>query len=77
MTTKLRKWTIGGLVGYYMMRYSTDTVCRVWQVHTSLFLKKSIAHTKIVELQAAALCLRDFNLTQYRGVATIVLPNLS
>ena len=74
---KLRKWTLGGLVGYYMMRYSTDTVCRVWQVHTSLFLKQSIAHTKIVELQAAALCLRDFNLTQYRGVATIVLPNLS
>ena len=55
-----------------MMRYSTDPVCRVWQVHTSLFLKKSIAHTKIVALQTAALCLRDLHLTQYKE-----RPNLS
>ena len=53
-----------------MMRYSTDPVCRVWQVHTSLFKKKSIAHTKIVALRAAALYLRDLHLTQYRGVLT-------
>ena len=60
-----------------MTRYITDPVCRVWQVHMSLFLKKIIAHTTIVALQAAGLHPRDLHLTQYRGVATIFLPNLS
>ena len=47
----------GHLVGYYTTRYMQSMTT----THEP-FLKKIIVHTRI-----AALCLRDFHLTQYRG----------
>ena len=60
-----------------MTRYTTDPVCMQSMASAQEpFLKKIIAHTKIVALQATALRLRDLHLTQYRSVATIFLLNL-